>query len=148
MTLTTPMHSFVSFQWSGSLTSERFSWLKTGYRPRNGAPTRGAEWFFCPFVLTCWEMIQPVLTKAVLSTMQSKGIGPFPCHAACKTHYILLACILFLALRATAILHTPSSRWQRQWLKYPMYNTNTPRDSQLCMSKYKAYTRICYKIRG
>ena len=47
-----------------------------------------------------------------LSTMQCKGIVPFPC---CKIHYsvILLTCVPFPALRATlvvAILQAPDGK--------------------------------------
>ena len=44
--------------------------------------------------------------------------------------------------------NTPSSKWQRQWLKYQLvqvYNTYSPCDSQLCMNKNKTCTWICYK---
>ena len=85
MTLTTPMHSFVSFNAQGSLTSERSSWLKTAYRPRNGAPTRGGEWFLCPFVLMCWEMIQPVPTKAVLQSAKAATLYWNPPTSPCPT---------------------------------------------------------------
>ena len=33
---------------------------------RNSASTRGEEWFLHSFVLTRWEVVQPVLTKAIL----------------------------------------------------------------------------------
>ena len=56
-------HSLASFQWSNSECS---AWLKMAYRSGSGVPTRGEEWFLCPFVLTRWEMVQPVSTKAIL----------------------------------------------------------------------------------
>ena len=44
------------------------TWLKTAHSPRNGAPTRLEELFLCPFVLTRWKIVYPVLTKAILQT--------------------------------------------------------------------------------
>ena len=38
------------------------------------------------------------------ATMVDWEIVLFPCHVNCKTHYILLACVLFPALRATLIV--------------------------------------------
>ena len=46
MTLTTPTHC--------SPTSERSTWLRTVYRPGNGASTRGEELFRSPLIL-CWQ---------------------------------------------------------------------------------------------
>ena len=40
-------HSLASFQWS----SERSTWLNAAYKSKNGAPTRGEEWFLSLFVL-------------------------------------------------------------------------------------------------
>ena len=53
------------------------------------------------------------LVTLKLSTIQSKGIVPFPCHVTCKTHYILSACVPFSALRTTlivAILQAPDGK--------------------------------------
>ena len=60
--------------------------------PEMGAPTRGEEWFGCLFVLTRWEMVQPVPTKAVLQPAEAMCMA---CHDyACPpplSHLFLLA---------------------------------------------------------
>ena len=64
MTLITPTQR--AFNGQGSPTSQHLSWPKTAYSTRNSASTRGEEWFLHSFVLTRWEVVQPVLTKAIL----------------------------------------------------------------------------------
>ena len=73
--------------------------------------------------------------------MQSKVIVPFPCHVSCKTHYILLACVPFPALRATlivAILQAADGKDSGKISVVWVYNTYIPCDSKLWMGKYKA----------
>ena len=64
MTLNTSLISKHSIVWlSGQQTLLP---TETACSPRNGVPTKGEEWFLCPFVLTRWEMVQLVPTKAIL----------------------------------------------------------------------------------
>ena len=63
-------HSLVSFQWSGKC----FSWQKTVYSTRKSLPTRGEEWFLCLFVPDGWEMVQPVLTRAILQPAKAAAM--------------------------------------------------------------------------
>ena len=75
-----------------------------------------------------------------LSTMQSKGIVPFPSHVTCKTHYILLACVPFPTLRATLIviiLQATDGRDSGKISVVWVYNTCIPRGSKLWMGNMK-----------
>ena len=65
MTLTTLNHLW-AFNCQGSPTSKCSFWPKTAYSTRNGAPTR--------FVLTRWELVQPVLTKAILQLAKAAAM--------------------------------------------------------------------------
>ena len=68
-----------AFNGQGSPTSECSTWLNAAYKSRNGAPTKGGEWLLSLFVLTRWEMVQPVLTKAVLYPAKAAAM----CMASC-----------------------------------------------------------------
>ena len=77
MPLTTPTYK-QAFLGQGSLASKRSSWLKTANSSKNGPPTRGEEWHVCPFVLTRWEIVQPVLSKAVLQPAKAATMRTAP----------------------------------------------------------------------
>ena len=55
-------HSLASFQWSGLYDQRALHLTEAAYRFRNGAPTRGKEWFLSPFVLHC-KNAKVVLTQ-------------------------------------------------------------------------------------
>ena len=74
MPLTTPTYK-QAFLGQGSLASKRSSWLNSS---RNGPPTRGEEWLVRPFVLTRWEIVQPVPSKAVLQPAKAAAMRTAP----------------------------------------------------------------------
>jgi len=55
-----------------------------------GAPTMGGEWFLSLFVLTRWEMVQPVPTKAFL---QSTKAAPMCTAPELKPTHLPLSCL-------------------------------------------------------
>ena len=93
MTLTTPSQQR-ALMVRGSATCEHSTWLKTTYRFRNSAPTRGEEWFLHPFVLTreiwsnqCWPRLYcnqprqlPCARHVMTMPAHHPPISPFFCQ--------------------------------------------------------------------
>ena len=85
-------HSLVSFQWSVLFEQWTLRLTENCLQIQKcmGAPTRGEEWFGCQFVLTRWELVQPVPTKAVLQPGKAMCMA---CHDyACPPQLSHLFC--------------------------------------------------------
>ena len=117
-------HSLVSFQWSG-LSDQRVLHLTECclYKSRNGAPTRGGEWFLRLFVLTRWEMVQLVPTKAFLQPAKAAAMCTAPWAETCPPPPIL-PFLLAQNLSSKRIAPTDNMRpksddaiWHHRWLK-------------------------------
>ena len=52
---------------------------------------------------------------------KAKGIVPFSCHVTCETLYILLACVLFPALRATSSVQYSKLQMAKTVVKYLLF---------------------------
>ena len=55
-------------------------------------PTQGEEWFLYLYVLTRWEIVQPVPTKAFLLPAKTAAMGTACCDYAClspPSHFLL-----------------------------------------------------------
>ena len=78
MTSTKPSH-YRAYNGQSCPTSEHFSWLKTAYSARNGAPMKAEKRFLHPFFAKKREMDQPVLTKAFLQPAKTATV--------CATYY-------------------------------------------------------------
>ena len=64
-------------------------------------------------VTSAWSQETLIYTCIV----REKGNVPFPCHVICKTHELSVACTVPCPCSNFNSCSTPSSRWQRQWIK-------------------------------
>ena len=77
-------HPLISeLQWSGLSNQQMLLLTENCLQYQKWCPKRGKEWFLCLFVLTRWEIIQPVPTRAFLQPAKAATMCTACCDYAC-----------------------------------------------------------------